>query len=281
MSDQLSEISARIGATHQLDTVITAMRGIAAARTREAQSRLDGVRAYAHAMGEAIGSAFILAPRRPDGAAAITPAGHIILVFCAEQGFAGAFSERSLTAAKRLASAASRTQPELFVVGERGVALANEQGLEIAWSAPMMAHVEEAPHVADRIAEALYDRLGADQTARVTLIHSAPESPLRARIIQRPLIPFDFARFPPSHRLVAPLVTLPPQELLASLAEEYVFAELCEAVLLSFAAENAARMQTMIAARSNVRKTLDELVSRYRRLRQDEITNEILGLAVR
>ena len=40
-------------------------------------------------------------------------------------------------------------------------------------------------------------------------------------------------------------------------------------------------MQTMIAARGNVRKTLDESVSRCRRLRQDEITNEILGLAVR
>ncbi|MFZ2468739.1 MAG: F0F1 ATP synthase subunit gamma, partial [Parvibaculum sedimenti] len=69
------------------------------------------------------------------------------------------------------------------------------------------------------------------------------------------------------------------QVLLAKLVEEYVFAELCEAVMLSFAAENEARMRAMIAARSNVAKTLDGLIARSRQLRQEEITNEIVELA--
>jgi len=45
MSERLSEIRAHIVATRQLETVITAMRGVAAARAREAQARLEGVRA--------------------------------------------------------------------------------------------------------------------------------------------------------------------------------------------------------------------------------------------
>ncbi|HVP99870.1 MAG TPA: F0F1 ATP synthase subunit gamma, partial [Roseiarcus sp.] len=73
--------------------------------------------------------------------------------------------------------------------------------------------------------------------------------------------------------------TLPPDELLVEFAEEYVFSELCEAVMLSFAAENEARMLAMIAARSNVARKLDELVGSYRRLRQDEITDEIIELS--
>jgi F-type H+-transporting ATPase subunit gamma len=48
--------------------------------------------------------------------------------------------------------------------------------------------------------------------------------------------------------------------------------------MLSFAAENEARMRAMIAARSDVSRKLDELVGSYRRLRQEEITGEIIEL---
>ena len=72
-----------------------------------------------------------------------------------------------------------------------------------------------------------------------------------------------------------------PQVLLMRLAEEYVFAELCEALTLSVAAENEARMRAMTAAKSNVAKMLDELIARSRQLRQEEITNEIIELGGR
>jgi F-type H+-transporting ATPase subunit gamma len=49
--------------------------------------------------------------------------------------------------------------------------------------------------------------------------------------------------------------------------------------MLSFAAENEARMQAMIAARNNVSRKLDELVASFRRLRQEEITGEIIELS--
>jgi F-type H+-transporting ATPase subunit gamma len=59
-----------------------------------------------------------------------------------------------------------------------------------------------------------------------------------------------------------------------------VYADLCAAVMQSYAAENEARMQAMIAARSNVGNKLAELVGTYRSLRQDEITAEIMELSV-
>ena len=50
-------------------------------------------------------------------------------------------------------------------------------------------------------------------------------------------------------------------------------------MILSYAAENEARMQAMIAARSNVERKLDELTASYRNLRQEEITAEIIELS--
>jgi F-type H+-transporting ATPase subunit gamma len=281
MSERLSEIRAHIVATHQLETVITAMRGVAAARMREAQMRLEGVRAYASTLGDAIGSALTLAEdEKPQAALAPRRAcGHILLAFCSAQGFVGAFNERILAAARRAAASSKEESAAFFVIGERGEALAAEQALKVSWATPMAPHVEEAPALADRIAGALYERLGENHSARVTLIHGAPDSGSGASVVERPLIPLDFTRFPPSKRKTSPLATLRPEALVASLAQEYVFAELCEAVVLSFAAENEARMQAMIAARSNVRKSLDGLEARYRRQRQDEITDEIIELA--
>jgi F-type H+-transporting ATPase subunit gamma len=40
-----------------------------------------------------------------------------------------------------------------------------------------------------------------------------------------------------------------------------------------------ARMMAMTAARSNVRKTIDDLVMRHRRLRQEQITEELVELS--
>ena len=166
----------------------------------------------------------------------------------------------------------------LLLAGDRGLPVAAERGLAVDWSAPMIAHPGQAGNLATRITEAIYARLAAGDATAVTLVHSAPDGPTGA-IVTRRLVPVDYARFPPPPHAVAPRITLPPEDLLARLAQEYVFAEIAEAVMLSFAAENEARMRAMIAAHDNVSETLTELVGQSRRLRQEKITDEITELA--
>ncbi|MFD0386711.1 F0F1 ATP synthase subunit gamma [Tistrella bauzanensis] len=72
---------------------------------------------------------------------------------------------------------------------------------------------------------------------------------------------------------------MPPAQLLAGLIGEHVFADLCEALLLAYAAENNARMTAMIAARSGIDRRYDDLTGLARRIHQDDITAEILELA--
>lgn len=271
-TEELSAIRKRIAATRQLETVFTAMRGVAAARCREAQLSLEGVRAYAGAVGESIQLALALSPDEPTARRA--PTKRIVLAFCSEQGFAGAFDERVLTAAAGLSHNAA-----LYIVGQRGLSSAIERGLTVGWSTPMAAHAVDAPSVAERIADALFDEVVANVTTQVAVVHATPSSPSDYEIVARSLIPLDLARFPIVEHGGPPILNLSPPALLSLLAEEYVFAELCEAALLSFASENAARMQAMTSARSNVRNTLDELTARHRRSRQEQITEELVELS--
>ncbi|MEW5420557.1 F0F1 ATP synthase subunit gamma [Amorphus sp. 3PC139-8] len=280
MTERLRDVEARIGTVHQLSAVITAMRSIAAARTREARAHLDGIRAYATTIGAAIGEGLAVLPEDARSRLDTPITGtHAIVALTAEQGFAGAFSEHILDAAARLAAADPPGATDLMLVGDRGLMLATERDLSIDWSAPMVVHAGQAASLADRIVEALYSRLDADAVVRVTVVHADPEASDPSAVMEKRLVPFDFSRFPVAETAETPLMTLEPQHLLARLAEEYVFAEMCEAVMLSFAAENAARMRAMIAAKENVEDTMGKLVARARQVRQDEITAEIIELA--
>lgn len=279
MSERLSDVLVRIQSVQQLSSVIAAMRGIAAARSREARGQLDGIRAYADTIAVAIGDALAHLPSGPPAAAAALPEDRpAIVALCAEQGFAGTFNERVLDAVqRRIGQTAGGAR--LMIVGDRGLMAAAERGLAVSWSASMVAHVGQASALANRVVEELYRALGADEVRSVSIIHALPGSTATLEVVDRVMVPFDFARFPMEPRAQPPLVTLAPDILLARLAEEYIFAELCEAVVQSFAAENEARMRAMIAAKTNVETTLGDLVGRSRRLRQEEITSEILELS--
>jgi F-type H+-transporting ATPase subunit gamma len=276
MAERLSQIEERIDSVGQLSSVVAAIRGIAAARLREGEKGLDGIRAYAQGVGEAIGEALALAAETEGGTPAGVPSGgSLVIALCSEQGFAGAFNSRVLDAAERLVR---EQRAELFVIGDHGLMVAGERGLTVGWTVPMAAHVEETIDLANRLAEALYDRIRGGVT-EATIVHTVPGQAAEQSIVEKPLVPFDFSRFPAATPTNPPLLNLAPEMLLAHLAEEYVFGELCEAAMLSYAAENQARMRAMIAAHDNVAKRLDELTATARRIRQEEITSEVVELA--
>ena len=197
-----------------------------------------------------------------------------LILFCAEQGFAGAFSERVLDAVTGDIGGATS-----LVVGTRGEAVANERGIKPAWSAPMATHVEAIPGFANRLADALYDYVAAGTIANVDIVFSRSVSGSGIHIDRHSLLPIDFGRFARPVEKHAPLTTLAPQLLLERFAAEYVYAQLCEAAMHAFEAENEARMMAMASAKTNVRTKLAVLSQRERQLRQQEITTEIVELA--
>lgn len=280
MSDQLGEVQARLATVNELASVVTAMRGIAAARTREALARLRGVRACADQIGAAIADALTLVPPIAEEDPTNRPRSHETTVQIAigtEQGFVGTFNHRVMEAAH----VAAAGDVEYFVIGDRAQRVAEEFGYPLNWSAEMVVHATAVPELAGRVVEALYRRLQGGNLSRVTLVHGAPEPQSGAAIVTTSLLPFDFRRFERATRPYPPIVNLAPRQLLERLAEEYVYTQVCEAILLSFAAENEARMRAMMAARRNIDETSERLTSDYHRLRQEQITAEIVELSTR
>ncbi len=273
MAERLSDIVTKIHNVRQLGAVITALRGIAASRAQSGQSLLAGIKAYTDVISVAIGEALNLLPTDRTTPIGDGDSKRGLILFCAEQGFAGAFSERVFEAA-----GADFKQATILVVGTRGAAVASERGIKPDWTAAMMTRVEGIPGFASEVAEALYRYVAKGLVARADILFSRSVSG-EIHIDRHSLLPIDFDRFVRPVQRQAPLITLAPHLLLERLAAEYVYAQLCQAAMHAFVAENEARMIAMVAAKNNTDRTLTTLLQRERQLRQEEITTEIVELA--
>jgi F-type H+-transporting ATPase subunit gamma len=274
MAERLAEVSAQIQNVRQLEAVVTALRGIAASRAQRARSLFAGIDSYSAVVSRAIGEALILLPAAFQQATERRRAPIGLILFCAEQGFAGAFSERVLSAAgDDLADA--RT----IVIGTRGLVVTRERGLTPSWSAPMASHVDAIPSLANDIADGLYAQIASGALSKVEMVVPRSTAGGAVRIDRDSLLPLDLTSFAGSSATLPPLTTLKAQELLERLTAEYVYARICEAAMHAYEAENQARMVTMTAARHNIGTRLVALKQREQQLRQEEITNEIVELA--
>ena len=143
----------------------------------------------------------------------------------------------------------------------------------------MPSHVDAVIGFANRLADALYRYVAAGAIEKVDILFSRSLSVGGIVIDRRSVLPIDFSRFPQPIENEPPLITLPPEILLERLAAEYVFAQLCQAAVHAFEAENEARMLAMASAKTNIESKLGRLSQQERRLRQEEITSEIVELA--
>lgn len=274
MSGRLQEVTTRRDSVRELRAVVTTMRGIAASRAQEGRAALAGIRAYTAIIESALGD--VVSSLR--GAMTARPGAQVrrargIVVFCAEHGFAGAFSERLLQAVR-----AGEGNALLFILGSRGVLAAEEQRREVAWDWPMASHIGAVTTTAHRVAEELYARFIARELDEVGIVFTRLDPGSRPAIEIRRLLPLDLARFHAASVRTPPMTYLRPEVLIEQLIGEYFFAELAHAAMESFASENTARLETMSAARTNIDETLDRLAAEQRRLRQEEITAELLDM---
>jgi len=271
MAERHAAIVERIHNVEQLQAVVTAMRGIAAARAQRGRALLPAIDAYGEVVAGAIArTSPLLSPPAPGKGEAPRVA---LVAFCAEQGFAGAFSERILDAV------AAAPPDVLVVVGTRGMALAAERGLAPVRTAAMANRAEAVPALATHLADMVYAMIAPGEVDHLDVLFARHASDGAIDLERRAILPLDMTRLSPPRGAEPPLVTLPPEALIDHLAAEYLFAELCVAAMHAFSAENEARLRAMAAARSNIEDRLATLGVSEKQLRQQEITSEIVELA--
>lgn len=273
MTERLEDVRTRIEGIRQLGSVVNAMKGIAVARARTARAQAEAVNSYAETITAAMSSVLALdASVAAEGVSVDRGAGRTgLLLFLAEQGFAGAFSERVLDSV-----GAELETANLFVVGDRGLSIARARGLVPVWTASMPSNTPGIPKLADQITHAIYRAAGDGRIQSLDVVH-AGWTAQQPRVVRRSLFPIDLSEFR-TQAPEQPIIQLPPSQLITNLSADYLHARVCKAALHAVAAENKARMEAMSAAASQISRELDVFQATLRRVRQQAITDEIIEL---
>ena len=292
------EVKTRIASVKNINKITRAMEMVAAARLRRAEQRIDAMRPYAQAIRTLTRRAAEEAgdvPRVPvlEEREEVRKVG--ILLVTGDRGLAGAFNTNIIREGLRLKREFESDGSEVVfsVVGRRGLSALTFRKLPLLDSytgftdRPAFANARE-------IGEALTSEYVDEQLDRVELVYNRYVSPLTQYVRRQTLLPVQQAEvfgekveelrreepaeseLTKAHKRALWIYEPEPEELLAQLIPEYVNISTYRALLESAASEHGARMTAMRNAAENAESMIGDLTLEMNRVRQAEITQEIL-----
>ncbi|MEK6277877.1 MAG: ATP synthase F1 subunit gamma [Actinomycetota bacterium] len=293
------EVRNRIASVKNINKITRAMEMVAAARLRRAEERIDHLRPYAQAIrkltrraAEEVGDI----PRVPVLEQRENVRNVGILLITGDRGLAGAFNTNIIREGMRLKREFEDDDSHIVfsVVGRRGESALGFRQQELTHSytgftdRPGFANARE---IAGQLTSAYVD----EELDRVELVYNRYVSPLTQYVRRQTLLPLqeaevfgekaeELARDEPewdselveAHRRALWLYEPEPEELLQRLVPDYVNISVYRALLESTASEHGARMIAMRNAAENAESMIEDLTLEMNRVRQAEITQEIL-----
>lgn len=197
-------------------------------------------------------------------------AGDIVCLLGAERGLCGDFNGKLLDAAAAHADVIAAAE-QVVVVGTRlGDAYGEKSHVVI--EGPSV--VEEVPAVIARLvntlAAAFAEQADPARPVGVLLLYQDAEG-----VRLRRLLPFAPPAVGPLRHAFPLQLQLAPQDFFRELVEHYLYGILHAAFYESLLEENRQRLEHMQRARDKLAENLSDLDRRQRKLRQEEITEEI------
>jgi F-type H+-transporting ATPase subunit gamma len=273
------------------------MEMVAAARLRRAEQRIAALRPSAQAirkMARQVSEAAVgTVPRIPLLEERETTETVGLLLVTGDRGLAGAFNTQIIREGLRLKSdfTAEGSKVTFSVVGRRGNSTMQFRGEDVSHSyvgftdRPAFANAREISH---DLIQAYID----GEIDRVDLVYNRYVSPLTQYVRRQTLLPLEAAEvygeglpdpeepadeeLAEAHMKGSWFYEPEPEELLPMLFEEYASLSVYRALLESAASEHGARMTAMRNAAENAQDMISSLTLEMNRVRQAEITQEIL-----
>ncbi len=289
MSDTIASLRRMIGSAGELQSVVKTMKAMAASSIGQYEQSVLSLGDYVHTVELGLGACFRTAELEASSAAAdsaqmMKPKEKIIgaVVFGSDQGLVGQFNEVVVEyATEALAEIGGTAQ--VWAVGERVHSRLADTGMPLMGLFNVPSSVKAITPLIGKILIAGEDLGSEYEGAEFHLFYNRPTSGMVYEPIHEQLLPLDaswqhqLAKTPwPTHRL--PEVMGPPTTTLRTLIREFLFVSLFRACAESLASENASRLSAMPRADKNIDELLEDLNSKFHRLRQSSIDEELFDV---
>lgn len=283
MSDTLASLQQKRGSARDLQSVVRAMKALAASNIGQYEKSVSALADYAHTIE--LGLSVCLRESRPLERRS-RPDGDIdrvgAIIFGSDQGLVGQFNE--LLADFALQTVASLPgNPHLWAVGERMHARLQGEGAVVQGLFPVPGSVKGITPLVGRILTESEIFSKDRELDEIYLFYNRPVVDVVYTQVSQRLLPLDeswrrqLANFPwPTKQL--PEVIGGGPKTLRVLIREYLFVSLFRACAESLASENTGRLTAMQRADSNIEELLEELNGRFHQLRQRTIDEELFDV---
>ena len=286
----LKDLRRSIDTTKSTRRITSAMKMMSAAKLRRAQARAADAKPYAKRSVDLARSLAgrLLSPAPPlfVGRGKGEQTKTLCLAVASARGLCGGYNAN---VAKRVVALANETKDKnnicAILVGRKA-----RPALLRALGERLLSTHEDVnrpvPHeaFAQAIATELIGMFEQERFDRCLLVYNHFHSALVQEVVVRTLVPIgadgDAADDEGEEQKIAHDIAFEPERdlLLQKMAPQIVAAQIFEAMLDAFAAEQAARMTAMDNATRNAGELIDELSLRYNRLRQASITTELIEI---
>ena len=280
----LRDIRNRISSVNNTQQITKAMKMVAAAKLRKAQTRMISTRPFASKMNEVVGKLVSGdLSDQPLMRSSEVPKLVLVIVVGSDRGLCGAFNNNLFKVVEKEIQETLYTHQkngtlELITIGKKATAYFKKRSYHI---------VQEVPGFFDRIEyeetsslmNGVIQRFVAGEIDRVHIAYNEFKSVIAQNRIVKEVLPIR-----PENLLMEDsgkvetidyLYENEPKQILNVLLPLYLVMELWRAVLESNASEQGARMAAMDSATENAKELEQELRLKYNQARQSAITTEI------
>jgi len=286
----LKALRARITSVKSTRKITQAMKMVAAAKLRRAQSQAEQARPYAERMARMLASLGASVAGQPDAPKLLVGTGadkvHLLVVVTADRGLAGPFNTNvgRFARARIRALEAEGKQVKILNVGRKGATFLKREFPrhlvgEISFMGKKRIGFEDAQEVADRITA----MLEAGEFDVCSLVYNRFQSVITQIATDQRLIPAPM----PEVTTRAAATTEPPalyeyepaeEEILETLLPRNLAIQVYRALLENNAGFYGSQMNAMDSATRNAGEMINKLTLNYNRTRQANITRELIEI---
>lgn len=282
--EELNQLERRIDTTHDLRSVVSVMKTVAASRIHQYEEAVASAEEYGRTIETGLQIAMRQRPHelmRRDASANRLGA----IIIGSDQGLCGDFNQRIIEYYLRRTGELeiSPQHRHAVSVGRRAAAYLETSGFEPEARFPFAGRPENYAEIIVSVLEKIEEWNFRKGIETIALFFNSPMEGAMFESRMQYLLPpdVDWLNSLAEREWTGP--SLPTfsigwNEMLSSLVNHHIFFIIYRAFVASLASENTARLRAMEAAEKNIDERLDDLQTRHNRVRQASITAELLDI---
>jgi F-type H+-transporting ATPase subunit gamma len=277
---KLKAIRKRIGSVRNTAKITKAMKMVAAARLRKAQTAIETLRPYAFRTRDIIAQLAARADFSDHPLLAQRPAKKVeLLILTSDRGLCGAFNSNINRTAERYirVNELDHESIELDVVGRRGLEYFKRRDVQInAYFKDILLNVNQT--TASEIAEQAIRRFTEEGLDALYVVYNEFKSAISQRVVVEQLLPVVPAPVDPNTFMPDFIYEPSKLEIMDAVLPGHISTQILRMLLESVASEMGARMSAMDSATKNAGELISRLTLQYNRARQAAITKELIEI---